>query len=74
VTERWRSEICTSQCLILWATVLEMVSNTELTSRATTGPWAYGWGVKTKTSLSSAKGKGREEYDEDIRCVTSSAV
>ena len=34
----------------------------------------YGWGVKTKTSLSSAKGKGREEYDEDIRCVTSAWV
>jgi len=26
----------------------------------------YGWGVKTKTSLSSTKGE-REEYDDDRR-------
>ena len=48
MTERWWSEICTSQCLILWATVLEMVSNTELTSRATTGPWAIRVGCENE--------------------------
>ena len=70
-------EYRTSYCLIPdvpWASVLEMVSNTKLTSCVTTGPWAIRVGCENEDVLSSAKGKGREEYDEDIRCVTSAWV